>query len=308
MKKVHNFIQKYMFMIIIAGVGISYILTGSSNIIKTGETVESIIASSILGTVLGWLISSLFGKQAIQDAYNDPDFINAINTLGKEIETIDDESYKLDIFCERENEATMIRKRTRILKRANIKYEHYTNNNYPYKLSKYQKKAIRKANRIGYGYLSSDWLLSDIEEKEDKDDKPISIMKYQIKKDVWNLFSKILTGIISGLYILEPFTTMNWNIIIWRIFFFALWLIFGYFRYVGDFNFTSKEYRKQVISKTNYIIKFRNSLKNNPEWYEEKEAVEEDKPISIQEEKNNLLTEGEEQSNMNYKNRPLEQI
>ena len=151
-------------------------------------------------------------------------------------------------------------------------------------------------------------VISDIEEKEDKDDKPISIMKYQIKKDVWNLFSKILTGIISGLYILEPFAKMNWNIIIWRVFFFALWLIFGYFRYVGDFNFTSKEYRKQVISKTNHIIKFRNSLKNNPEWYEEKEAIEEDKLITIQKEKDNLLTEGEEQSNMNYKNRPLEQI
>ena len=168
MKKVHNFIQKYMFMIIIAGVGISYILTGSSNIIKTGETIESIIASSILGTILGWLISSLFGKQAIKDAYNDPDFINAINTLGKEIETIDDDSYKLDIYCDKENEATMIRKRTRILKRANIKYEHYENNNYPYKLNKTQKKAIRKANKIGYGYLSSDWLYQTLKKRKIK--------------------------------------------------------------------------------------------------------------------------------------------
>lgn len=274
MKRLYDFIQRYMFALIIVFVGIAYILTGASNITKSGETIQSIIASSILGTILGWIISSLCGKQAIKDAYNDPDFINAINTLGKEIETIDDDSYKLDIFCERENEATMIRKRTRILKRANIKYEHYENNNYPYKLNKTQKKAIRKANKIGYGYLSSDWLLSDIEEKEDKDDKPINIMKYQIKKDVWNLFSKILTGLISGLYILEPFARMNWNIVIWRVFFFALWLFSGYLRYVADFNFTSKEYRKQVISKTNYIIKFRNSLKNNPEWYAKEIKIE----------------------------------
>lgn len=274
MKRLYDFIQRYMFALIIVFVGIAYILTGASNITKSGETIQSIIASSILGTILGWIISSLCGKQAIKDAYNDPDFINAINTLGKEIETIDDDSYKLDIFCERENEATMIRKRTRILKRANIKYEHYENNNYPYKLNKAQKKAIRKANKIGYGYLSSDWLLSDIEEKEDKDDKPINIMKYQIKKDVWNLFSKILTGLISGLYILEPFARMNWNIVIWRVFFFALWLFSGYLRYVADFNFTSKEYRKQVISKTNYIIKFRNSLKNNPEWYAKEIKIE----------------------------------
>ncbi len=274
MKRLYDFIQRYIFALIIVFVGIAYILTGASNITKSGETIQSIIASSILGTILGWIISSLCGKQAIKDAYNDPDFINAINTLGKEIETIDDDSYKLDIFCERENEATMIRKRTRILKRANIKYEHYENNNYPYKLNKTQKKAIRKANKIGYGYLSSDWLLSDIEEKKDKDDKPISIMKYQIKKDVWNLFSKILTGLISGLYILEPFARMNWNIVIWRIFFFALWLFSGYLRYVADFNFTSKEYRKQVISKTNYIIKFRNSLKNNPEWYAKEIKIE----------------------------------
>lgn len=274
MKRLYDFIQKYIFALIIVFVGIAYILTGASNITKSGETIQSIIASSILGTILGWIISSLCGKQAIKDAYNDPDFINAINTLGKEIETIDDDSYKLDIFCERENEATMIRKRTRILKRANIKYEHYENNNYPYKLNKTQKKAIRKANKIGYGYLSSDWLLSDIEEKKDKDDKPISIMKYQIKKDVWNLFSKILTGLISGLYILEPFARMNWNIVIWRLFFFALWLFSGYLRYVADFNFTSKEYRKQVISKTNYIIKFRNSLKNNPEWYAKEIKIE----------------------------------
>lgn len=318
MKKVNNFIQKYMFMIIIAGVGISYILTGSSNIIKTGETLESIIASSVLGTILGWLISSLFGKQAIQDAYNDPDFINAINSLGEEIEKVDDESYKLDIYCDKENEATMIRKRTRILKRANIKYKHYENNGYPYKLSKRQKKAIKKADKIGYGYLSSDWLLSDIEEKEEKDNKPINLTKYQFKKDATNLFTKTIIGLISGLYILEPFTNMNWNIIIWRVFFFALWLIFGYFRYVGDFNFTSKEYRKQVISKTNHIIKFRNSLNNHPDWYQENKQIEakaapletevrattEEKLINTELEKE----ETTEQTNMDYKNKPLEQL
>ncbi|MDD2413366.1 MAG: hypothetical protein PHR79_10690, partial [Bacteroidales bacterium] len=105
--------------------------------------------------------------------------------------------------------------------------------------------------------------------------------KYQIKKDVSNLFTKTLTGVISGLYILEPFTNMNWNIIIWRVFFFALWLIFGYFRYVGDFNFTSKEYRKQVISKTNHIIKFRNSLNNHPDWYEDPIIDDKEENIKI---------------------------
>src|SRR5690606_34637771 len=118
------------------------------------------------------------------------------------------------------------------------------------------KLAIKKADSIGYGYLNSDWLLSDIEQEEEKDDKPINLNKYQLKQDATNLFTKTLTGLIGGIYILEPFARMNANIIIWRVFFFGLWLIFGYVRYIGDFNFIIREYRKQVVKKTNHIIKF----------------------------------------------------
>ena len=58
------------------------------------------------------LISSLFGQQAIRDGYNDLDLINAQNSQAKEIESIDKDIDKLDIYCDKENELTIL-ERTR---------------------------------------------------------------------------------------------------------------------------------------------------------------------------------------------------
>ena len=279
MKKMVGFLHKNMFLIIIAVVGIAYILTGASSIIQTEETVGAIITSSALGLVLGWLISSLFGQQAIKDGYNDLDFINAQNAQSKEIEKIDKDIDKLDTFCEKENELTMIRKRTRILKRVGIKYSQFEKEEYGEwsALTRRKKRAIRKARDIGYGYLTSDWLLADIDEEEEKNAKRVSVKAYEAKQSISNIITKTFTGVFSGLYVLEPFANFNWSIIIWRVFFFALWLIFGYVRYAVDFNFMTKDYRKSIVSKTNYIIKFQNSLVKHPEWYlDEQPEIEED--------------------------------
>jgi len=67
MKKAIDFLQKNMFFVIIIIIGVAYILTGTSNIIPSGETVGSIVASSGLGTILGWLISAMFGQQSKTD-------------------------------------------------------------------------------------------------------------------------------------------------------------------------------------------------------------------------------------------------
>lgn len=269
-----GFFQKNLFIIVILLVGVAYILTGASNIIKTEETIGAIITSSLIGLVLGSLISSLFGQQAIRDGYNDIDLINAQNSQAKEIESIDKEIDKLDIYCDKENELTMIRKRTRILKRVGIKYEQFEQEDYgKIVLTRRRKRAIRKANNIGFGYLTSDWLLADMDEEDERNTKRISIKAYETKQTVSNLFSKTLTGIIGGLYVLEPFAKFNWSIVIWRLFFFALWVIFGYVRYWVDFGFMTKDYRKSIVNKTNYIIKFKNSLIKHPEWYKEEEIV-----------------------------------
>jgi hypothetical protein len=232
-----------------------------------------------LGLVLGWLISSLFGQQAIKDGYNDLDFINAQNAQSKEIEKIDKDIDKLDTFCEKENELTMVRKRTRILKRVGIKYSQFEKEEYGVwsTLTRRKKRAIRKARDIGYGYLTSDWLLADIDEEEEKNAKRVSVKAYEARQSISNIITKTFTGVFSGLYVLEPFANFNWSIIIWRVFFFALWLIFGYVRYAVDFNFMTKDYRKSIVSKTNYIIKFQNSLVKHPEWYlDEQPEIEED--------------------------------
>ena len=45
----------------------------------------------------------MFGQQAIVDAFDHEDIINALNTLAKEIESIDPHIRKFDTFCEYEN-------------------------------------------------------------------------------------------------------------------------------------------------------------------------------------------------------------
>lgn len=294
MKKAVDFIQKNLFFLIIATIGIAYILTGTSNIIQTGETVGSIVASSGLGTVLGWLISAMFGQQAIKDGYDDVDVISATEVLADEVEKVEGNISNLDTFCEIDNEAVMVRKRKRILSKAGLTLETLDNSSKDkFKTySKRQKKAITNALKIGWGYLSAEWLLSDIEEKEDKDsEKPISINKYTSKKNLTNFFTKTITGIVSGLFILEPFAKANWNILIWRVFFFAMWLVFGYVRYITDLNFMTKTYKKTIISKKNSIIRFRESLTNNPEFY----GLETPKSIIIDPKKEKPLAEEEKE-------------
>ncbi len=267
MQKITAFFQKNMFSIIILIIGAAYILTGLSKIAKTEDTIGSIIANGALTTILGWLISAMFGQQAIVDGFAFEDIITALNTLGKEIEAVDPHIRKLDTFCEYENEQKMIRRRTRILGKAGITYAEFEQGLNKKSLTKRQRKAIKNAQRIGYGYLTSDWLLSDIEEREDKDEKPENVQAYSFKKNISNFITKLITGLLSGLYILEPITKINWNIVVWRLFFFAMWLIFGYVRYGADFNHITKTYRKTIISKTTAIVKFKYSLVENPEIY-----------------------------------------
>lgn len=293
MKKVVTFIQKNIFFIIIIIVGIAYILTGVSKIIPTGETIESILSTMLLSTVLGWLISAMYGQQAIIDGYDDQDVIAAMNTLANQIEKIEPYIDKLEDFCEKENENIMKRKRNRILNRNGLTYEQFENitkETYK-KLNRRQKKAIKKAYGIGYGFLSSDWLLSDIEEKEEDNEKPVSVNKYVWKKNAYNLITKTITGALSGYYILEPFAKANWNIIIWRVFFFAIWLLFGYVRYITDFNFMTKVYRKTIVRKTNDLVKFEIKIKNG-EYDSITIPTKNEQPI-VQETKDNLLTESE---------------
>lgn len=313
MKKAFEFIQKNMFYLVIIIVGLAYILTGMSSISESEETIGSIIATGGLSTILGWIISALFGQQAIIDGFEDEDLINAMNVLGTEIKTIEPDIDKLDIYCDKQNEDDMIRKRTRLLKRVGLDVdllEHFNRKKLK-GLTKRQKKAVKKSLKIGFGYLSSDWLLSDIEEKEEKDNKPVSVNTYTMKKNISNLFTKIFLGIISGMYILEPFANANWNVVIWRLFFFATWLIFGYLRYAADFNFITKNYRKTVIKKKNEIISFRISLTEKKHWYHEpvKEVVLKQEQTLINENKDKPLTEAtsDTKANLNpyYKNEPL---
>lgn len=306
-----TFFQKYLFYFIILIVGIAYILTGVSNIIKTSDDLQTIISSIALSTILGWLISALFGQQAIIDGYNDNDVVSATNSLGNQVEKIEKDIDKLDTYCDIENEETMIRKRTRILKKVGIEYQEFlAMNKTAYKqLHKRAKKAVNKAYKIGFGFLTTDWLLTDIEQQDEKNYKPVSIQKYSQKKNATNFVGKMLTGIISGLYILEPFVGWQWNIIIWRLFFFALWLIFGYVRYITDFNFVTKEHRKNIIFKTNELVKFEISLRENPNLYK-KEVIDQVETIETITAEPEVLKPFEneelETSNFNIKTRAVE--
>ncbi len=272
MKKLQTFIHNNIFYFIILLVGGAYILSGASEIIKTGKTIDAIVAASALTTILGWLISALFGQAAIKAGYDDPDFIAAQNSQAEAVEAIDGNIEKIDTYCDKENEAVMVRKRTRILKKAGIKYSMFESGNYSgIEMTKRRKAAIRKAESIGYGYLTSEWLLADIDEAEDENEKKTSVKKYISKQNISNIITKIITGTIGGLYVIEPFSKAEWNIIIWRLFFFAIMVIFGYVRYITDFNFIVRDYRKTIVSKTNYLVKFKNSLLTHPDWYVVKE-------------------------------------
>ena len=284
MKKTTQFIQKNMFFIGIVIIGVGYIITGISSIVTTKQSIDEIVATGGITTILGWLISTMFGQQAIIDGYEDEDLISAFNELSKTAEELEPNVNKLDIFCEKDNKNEMIRKRKRILGRVGISYKDFLAGNYSFYTNKKRKKrAIKKARKIGYGYLTSDWLLADIDEQDEKDcKKPMSISKYTWSKNIKGFISKAITGTISAYYILEPFVKMNWNTIAWRLFFFALWLIFGYVRYVVDFNFITKIYRKTITKKRKCLLKFKASLLETPEWY------------VIGKEKDNLLTEGNE--------------
>jgi hypothetical protein len=290
MKKTVDFLQKNMFYFIIILIGIAYILTGVSMITRSEETVESIIAASGLGIVLGWLISALFGQQAITDGFLDENLINSINALGEEVSTIEPDITKLEVFCEKDNEITMNRKRTRLLGKVGLKVEvlNDISKDKLKKLPKRQRKAINKAFNIGYGYLSTDYLLADIEESEERNDKPVSVQKYSAKENAKGLVVKIFTGLISGIYVIDTFSKVNVSIILWRVFFFALWLLMGYFRYIKDLNFMTKKYRQAIVKKKNDIIRFRNSLTEHPEWYEIKEEIKEPITPLIESEKTNI--------------------
>jgi hypothetical protein len=256
--KFYNFLKSNIFYIVVLIVGASYVLLGMSNIMKSGKDITTIISDGALTTFLGLLISGLLRQQGIQKGLLSDTFLSALDSLAVEVGKVESNTRKLDEFLEIENKQKMIRKRSRLLDRVGVTYDDYCKRDY--KGDKAVKKIFKRCDKIKQGYLTSDWLLADVEDEDERNEKKPTITGYVVAENFKGAFTKILTGGISAYYVLEPFANANINTILWRLFFFFLMVLSGVLAYSNAYTFIARLYRQTIVNKRKTLLNFQQWL------------------------------------------------
>lgn len=258
--------------IIIILVSSIYILQGVFNLETKDTTILDILGNIGISIVIGITISSCLREMGIKDGRNDEIFISSMKTYGATKEKATKYFDKLSSWCHFKNEQELEFKKKDIIQSAGLSWKGFKTGYYEGhqdKLTDNQKKAIETAKKCRIARLESEELLSDFPKNDKHIDKKFGETQKDFKSrdTLSNILTRLLTGIISGLYVLQPIlnaeTLAN---ILWHAVQIAIWLTFGVIKYYSAKSFMIDEYRQShIILKTEYLNEFVVTMENNPD-------------------------------------------
>lgn len=264
-----------VFAIII--ISVVYVLYGLITITETGKSAWEIIADGSISFLMGFLMKTLLNNQGLSNGERSEIFLRTKSFYSNLVDSLSANLHQLGNFCDAENEQMLIKAQKAILRTKLLKYEDFVENKFNYsKLNKEQKKAIYKASHIRLHYLSESILLSDCEFAIDVG-KELSANKktYKSKSNRNTIIIMLASALLFGWFSVDKNSGFNVAGAIWSLIQIAYYLGVGIIQYFQGYTFMTDTYKTALVRKCNYLEKFRNLLRENPDRFKDKTTIQE---------------------------------
>lgn len=283
-EKIKQFLKENICYIVVILVSLIYVASGLVRIGETGKTISEIIADGVVSLLLGFFLDVLFDLQGLSEGERDDEVQKVYKEHGKIIVDINPYIDKLDDWCEKKNINNLKLQRLKVLSMAGLKYDDVFDEKgvakpfvfedlSGYKDKKQLKKARKEEKRKYKCYLkavnlkikelSAGVLTSEGNNSSDLNDLGRTKQEYERRSSTKSFVSKVGTGIIFGYFGIELLMNPSWEMLIWRAFQLAIFLVMGLIRLYSSRMFMTDEFKGRMIKKTNHLQMFKNEHKEN---------------------------------------------
>lgn len=263
MVKVSNALKKNIITIIIVLICIAYVLWGLVEIDDSKKSIAEIIGETIISLAMGVSLSTLLQSKAIQDGRLCPKYIASKNLYGTAVEKVSTISEFTHIYCEYKNKLRLHLAREAFLRKHNLRLDLYENGYYTQDiiatLTKSQKKALHKIDRVKIFMVTDEFLFSDVDGEDGIIARPLSVYNYRTKKFTSSVIGKIVFAIVFGAFGVSLAKDLSWANIIMAFLQVMIWIIIGVIAYFDAYEFITERYRNEtIIKKINMLEEFNN--------------------------------------------------
>ena len=295
------FINNLIYLVILL-ISVVFIFTAIFKIAESGKTISEILLNSALILVLAYTITALLDIQGIFKGGKTKEVTDIKKKHEEIVTSVEPIAGKLDAFCIDENKDNLKQIRTRFLAKAGIDYDScfdekgaskeikfevpakpkYDNKktksendlifkDYKEKLAniKFKKQMFKKAVRVRLAQLTTEDLISNGSNKNDKFDFGDTQKDYLKKSISFSFFSKVAVSFIFGFYTIQLINDFQWAYLLWNSLQVVTFLAFGVIKYFQAYLFMQNNFVDRTKRQINELKKFLN--KNAKEEYTEEQ-------------------------------------
>lgn len=297
-KKLSDIIVDNLQKVTIVLISTVYIFQGVFALTKKNTSIIDILGSVGMSIIVGMVLTSSFVSMGLKDGKKSNDYQLSLKAYASTKVEATPDLDKLFAWCEYKNAQELESRKKDIIQGAGMNWKAYKfgyYNEHTERLNETQIKALEDAKKCSIVKLSSQELLSDL---PNKNERKFSIFKinsrfgeteseYQRRISIKDAFIKVFIALVLGLYTLTPLITEENFLdvlsgVTWNMMQVIIWLTFGVTKYFNSKSFIENEYRQtHIIQKTEYLNEFIATIKNNPKVIESyEEDLEIDKYIN----------------------------
>lgn len=255
--KVKNGVINNIFIIIVGVACLAYISYGIIDISETGKSVTQIIMDGAIAFLFATFIIKMFDIDALKRGNKIEVVINKQKDHEKVANEVAEHCDLLEKWCLYKNKQAYITARTRILEAVGIKYSDYENKKINIDaLTKEQRQAVHKADKVKITKLSTNYLLSETAKTNDPHNIGRSKIDYERSTELTSMFSRIATMLIAGYYSVDLITSANLMSLVWAFVQVVFFLLMGGLRWGQTYLYMNDEYPNFIQGKINYLKEF----------------------------------------------------
>lgn len=274
-EKTREFFRDNLGFISVSLICFIYIATSFLIIGKTGKTVSEILAEGAIVFLLSTFINRMLDLQGIKIGMRDDRLLTTLKLHADTVERVGPYMDMLDRWCEEKNAAALRIERTKILAVAGLKYSdcfdeegiargfvrRETSDKAKRKSELRKERAYNKAIRLTLTQLSTSALTGDGSRNSDPYYFGKTISQYEKSVGKRDIFYKIGTAVLFGVYGVQLSSEINYASLIWAAFQVCLFIVSGVISMWNANDFIIGEYRAGIVKKIDNLQKFENYAK-----------------------------------------------
>ena len=278
-EKVKQFFKENICYIVVILVSSIYVASGLVRIGETGKTISEILADGVVSLLLGFFLDVLFDLQGLSEGEKDKEVQKVYKEHSEIVVQINPIIDELDGWCENKNIYNLKLQRLKMLSMAGLKYEDVFDEkgvSKPFvfkdfsiitdkrkkrreqKEEKRRYKCYLKAVNVKIRELSSGVLTSEGNNSADANYLGRTKREYEKESSTKSFISKLGTGFIFGYFGIDLIMNPSWEMLIWRAFQVAIFLVMGLIRLYKSKMFMTDEFKGRMIKKINNLRMFKN--------------------------------------------------